>query len=104
MEALPSVLGIQFVWHYPICLRPVVLLIVVVSSPYRLLRGQNPNRSSGQSMEISRAPGVPGGPGQPVPGPVEEGYKSRADPVCLLLLHPNTPPEELAFTPSKPAM
>lgn len=75
-----------------------VSLIVVVSSPYRLLRWQSPNRSLGQSQEKCRAPGVPGGPGPPAPGPVEVGYKSRAGPACLFTLNPNTPPEELVFT------
>lgn len=82
----------------------VVLLIVVVSSPYRLLRGQSPSRSSGQSMEKFKAPGAPGVPGQPAPGPVEQGCKSRAGPACLFTLHPNTPPEELVSTPSTQAM
>ena len=78
--------------------RFVVSLIKVVWSPYRSLRGQSPSRSSGQSTERFRAPGAPGGPGRPAPGPVEEGYKSRADPACLFTPHPSTPPEELVFT------
>lgn len=50
------------------------------------------------------APGVPGGPGPPAPGPVKVGYKSRAGPACLFTLSHSTLPEELEFTTSNQAV
>lgn len=73
-------------------------------SPYRFVRGPTYNKSSGQSRERFKDPGVPGGPGQPAPGLVVEGYKSRADPACLFILHPCTPQEELEVTLNNQAM
>lgn len=84
--------------------RGIPLLIVVISSLYRLLRGQNCSRNSGQSREKFMAPGVPGVPGPPAPGPVKAGYKSRAGPACLFTLSHSTLPEELEYTTSNQAV
>lgn len=95
-------------WHAHLvalsCFFTLVVLAIVVLSPYRFRRGQTHSKSSGQSMGRFKAPGVPGGPGQPAPGPVEEGYKSRAGPACLFTLHPCTPQEELEVIPNNQAM
>lgn len=92
-------------WHPHVVALPwffalVVLLITVVLSPYRFLRGQSSSRNSGQRTGKFRDPGVPGGPGQTAPGPVEKGYKSRAGPACQFTVHPSTTPEEVVFPPS----
>lgn len=51
-------------------------------------------------MEKSRAPGVPGGPGQPAPGPVELESRSRAGRACLPTPGLSTLPEDRMFTRS----
>lgn len=103
MEAFHQSLARTWCGALPASCRSAVSLILVVSSPCRFLGGQSPHRSLGQSREISRAPGVPGGPGRPALGPVEEVCRSRAGPVCLYTHRPCTPPGEALFPPSNQA-